>query len=231
MSDFRAHERWCPKGATPDGQRRLDIFPEWGDAFPLWSSDQRGLPTLSAQLRSDLRDWNREWEDHAVPGGPCRPWPDEQSWEATGDRLGRRVESETTAVVVVLGPERLGPVPGCVHCGEAAHRAEPGSPLAALLDHLKADFPKQTWLAFDVRRGLTEPDVFADDLDRRHAAELVELERYERDPAAWMRERLLAYLNDIVKTLGHDPARRQAMRYVREGRLGAADLDDRFRDK
>ena len=64
-----------------------------------------------------------------------------------------------------------------------------------------------------------------------HAAELVELERYERDPAAWMRKRLLDYLNDITKNHGQDTARRQAMRYVREGRLEAADLDDHLRER
>ena len=122
VSDFRMHEGWCRNGECPDGRRRLDMFPEWGDAFPLWEGGN-GCSTepLSSGLRSSLYEWNRAWGARADAGE--KPSAETfQAWLDLGDQLGRRVEAETDAAVVVLGPERVGRALDCPYCGPAARQ-------------------------------------------------------------------------------------------------------------
>jgi hypothetical protein len=140
---FRSHDSKCPHGVPPRG-RRLDLWPEYGGAFPVWtaggSSYSRDSLGLSASLGDDLQTWNDDWE-RAVADDygrrrrttvkvldpvlgerlvPYAEWHDE--WYQRGVRLAARLSAETGDHVVLgwaWGPD--GWARDCVHCGERAH--------------------------------------------------------------------------------------------------------------
>jgi hypothetical protein len=92
----------------------LDMFPEWGDPLPLWDQTDSVDRDVSDELEKDLVAWNREWESAADAGSRVA---DGEAWIQRGEQLAERVETETGAIVVVLGPERFGPAAGCPRCG------------------------------------------------------------------------------------------------------------------
>ena len=204
------------------------MFPEWGDAFPLWEQGTGvSLGSVSEPLRAGLREWNREWEDSATPGGRSA-WP--KGWLDRGEQIGRRVESETGAVVVVLGPERLGCPPECLHCGAAAEHVAADSPMATLLKRLHADYPGRTWWVRDLRSEMERRSgVTVLSLNERDVVEAAELQRYEDDPGAWMRRRYVEDVVDHAERFGTDAGRELANRWLRDGHLTKADLPENLR--
>ena len=121
MADFHRHEGWCPLGQPPDGEVRLDVFPEHGDPLPVWrGGDGCSDLDITSDLRADLTQWNRDWENASSQETPGGDQARGQAWLAEGDRLGKRLAAETGAIVVVLGPERSGGAPDCPHCGPDA---------------------------------------------------------------------------------------------------------------
>jgi hypothetical protein len=87
------------------GKPRLDVFPDYGGAFPVWLHTGMNDPedvVLSADLRAALREWAREWEvsewsdynDSTTPSLET-PWFERfQNWHARGRLLTERVQAE-----------------------------------------------------------------------------------------------------------------------------------------
>jgi hypothetical protein len=118
MSSFRQHAGWCRRGWPDGGRERLDIFPEYGDAFPVWRKGVgvgvvARLPTtapvpvlkpvpspISPTLTDGLQRWNDDWERRAASGQDVTDSGWREGWIVEGQRLAAQLAAETETNVV-----------------------------------------------------------------------------------------------------------------------------------
>lgn len=88
---------------APHGVRVIRMFPEWGDAGPLWENFTDQYPAdparlgISAALVRELTAWNRIWNDRDGDA----PLADADAWIATGRSLHARVQAELAGLTEV----------------------------------------------------------------------------------------------------------------------------------